>query len=99
MRQCASVQKTWNKKKCHLVATGGIRDGLQVAKAIAMGATLTGIGLPLFRAIVSPEEGMTPEQCLDETLQFYRRSLEIAMFCSGAEKLSDLEKRLIEKRN
>jgi isopentenyl-diphosphate delta-isomerase len=72
------------------VATGGIRDGLQVAKAVAMGARLCGVGLPLFRAVVNPPAGCTALEAVLEELYFLRDSLKIAMFCSGARTLTDL---------
>jgi isopentenyl-diphosphate Delta-isomerase len=34
-----------------IVATGGVRNGLEVAKAIALGATLAGIARPVLRAL------------------------------------------------
>jgi isopentenyl-diphosphate delta-isomerase len=60
-----------------LVATGGVRTGLDVARALALGADLAGMALPFFRAADISE---------DECLAFGRRVLEelrIAMFCAG----------------
>jgi isopentenyl-diphosphate delta-isomerase len=71
-----------------LIATGGIRDGLMIAKSIALGATMAGIGLPLFRAAVESDAG--PFSVLDTMA----RGLKIAMLCSGSPRLSDLEGRI-----
>ncbi len=71
-----------------LIATGGIRDGVTVAKARALGADLTGIGLPLLRAALRSEEGP------HEVLEGFRRELEIAMLASGCATLSDLPSKL-----
>ena len=71
-----------------LVATGGIRDGLTVAKAVALNATMAGVGLPLLRAaLVSEDE---PHVVL-ETLS---RGLKTAMICTGARTLAALPSRL-----
>jgi isopentenyl-diphosphate delta-isomerase len=78
-----------------LVATGGIRNGLQIAKAIAVGATMAGVGLPLFRAAVSPLKGETPLESVEKELAFFKKSLSIAMFCTGSQKLSDLSSHIV----
>lgn len=91
--QCVQVKK--EKKSCvDLIATGGIRNGLHVAKGVALGATMCGIGLPLFRAATMPPKGMTPLEAVEKELEFFIKSLLIAMFCSGTKQLSELRMRI-----
>ena len=60
-----------------LVATGGIRDGLTVLKAVHTGANMAGIGLPLMRAAIEgPEE---PSKLLGAIIE----ELKIAKMISG----------------
>lgn len=68
-----------------LIATGGIRDGLTVAKAVALGADLVGIGLPLLRAALEEEDG--PQKVLEG----FTRALKITMIGTGSKSLTDLE--------
>ena len=71
-----------------LIATGGVRDGLTVAKAVALGADLVGIGLPLLRAALSSENGA--KECLGS----FVRGLKVAMIGTGSRNLSDLEQNI-----
>lgn len=68
-----------------LIATGGIRDGHTVAKAVALGAQMAGVGLPLLRAALRSEEG--PQEVLSTLV----RGLKIAMIATGSRRLQDLE--------
>ena len=81
-------------EKVDLIATGGIRNGLQVAKAVAIGATMAGVGLPLFKAAVQPPKGFTAQEAIEKELSFFKNSLLISMFCCGAKSLNDLSSRL-----
>ena len=67
-----------------LIASGGIRSGLDVAKAIALGADLAGIAGPFLRAA---DRGV---EAAAELAQEYIEGLRIAMFCTGARTLADL---------
>lgn len=68
-------------KDCSFVATGGMRDGVTVLKSLYAGATMAGMGLPLFRAALASDLGPTRE------LEHILRELKIAMMCGGTAKL------------
>lgn len=61
-----------------VIATGGIRNGMDMAKAIALGADLCGVALPL----LSP--AMQGEKELEKTVKAFCDELRVAMFLSGA---------------
>jgi isopentenyl-diphosphate delta-isomerase len=71
-------------------ASGGLKDGIDVAKCIALGATLCGMAGPLLRAAAESAEA------LDETLRVIEAQLRIAMMCSGAGTLEALAQTPLE---
>lgn len=67
-----------------IFASGGIRDGIDIAKCIALGASLVGMAGPFLKAAV---------QSLEATLTMIReiqREIQITMFVTGAANLSEL---------
>lgn len=67
-----------------LIASGGIRDGVEVAKAMALGATLGGLASPLLKlANVSAEATVAGLEALIAQLR-------VAMFGIGAANLEEL---------
>jgi isopentenyl-diphosphate delta-isomerase len=66
-------------------ASGGIKDGLDIAKCVALGATLGGMaGQFLKAAAVSTENTV-------ETMQLVKRQIEVTMFATGAGTLESLK--------
>jgi isopentenyl-diphosphate delta-isomerase len=80
------------KKK--IIASGGIRTGLDAAKAIALGADLCGIALPVLKA--QQAEG---KQGVKKYLEKIIEELKIAMFLSGVKNLKQLKKVKITRNN
>ncbi|RIW38966.1 type 2 isopentenyl-diphosphate Delta-isomerase [Bacillus salacetis] len=69
-----------------LYASGGMKNGVHAAKAIALGADLAGFGRSLL-----PHAAASDEEALDEQFQRIEFELRTAMFGIGAASLSDLK--------
>ena len=68
-----------------LIASGGIRHGLDIAKAIALGADAVGLASPLLKAANDSSEAVF------EDLRELNEGLRLAMFCLGAARFSKLK--------
>nr|HET6904010.1 type 2 isopentenyl-diphosphate Delta-isomerase [Ktedonobacteraceae bacterium] len=71
--------------KLPLIATGGVRNGLDIARALAMGATLAGMGFPFLKAASESYE----QVC--ELLENVIAELKVAMQLSGASTIAQLQ--------
>ncbi len=69
-----------------VIASGGIRSGLDAAKAIALGASCVGIALPVLRAW---EDGGV--RAVRAYLMRIAEELRIAMFLSGSRSIAELK--------
>jgi isopentenyl-diphosphate delta-isomerase len=67
-----------------VIASGGMRTGVEATKAIALGASLVGFAAPLLRAAAAAEDGA------HEYLAGLRDELRVSMFCCGAADLAHL---------
>ncbi len=75
-----------------LIASGGIRNGLEIAKCIALGANLAGIAGPLLQAAVKGPRSVEAE------LERWIRELRVTMFAAGARDLSELRSLSLQKK-
>lgn len=69
-----------------LIASGGIKNGLDAAKAMALGADMVSIGLPIFK--------LTPYG-RDNVMNYLKQTIEelrLAMFLTGSGNLGELRK-------
>lgn len=67
-----------------IFASGGLKDGLDIAKCVALGATLGGMAGPFLKAAAVSTEKVV------EVIQLTKKQIEVTMFACGAERLSEL---------
>lgn len=68
-----------------VIASGGLRNGLEIAKCLALGATLGGMAGPFLKAAVKSVQAV-----LDE-IDIARTELQIAMFGIGVDSVAALQ--------
>jgi isopentenyl-diphosphate delta-isomerase len=72
-------------KDIPIIASGGIRNGMDMAKAIALGASCVGMALPL----LSP--AMESSKAVKERIQKVITEFRVAMFCCGKKNPEELK--------
>lgn len=81
-----SLVETSQSTKLKIIASGGMRTGLEMAKAIALGADAVGIARPLLlKAVEGPD-------ALREHLEDILLEFRTAMFLVGAESIEELRR-------
>jgi isopentenyl-diphosphate delta-isomerase len=70
-----------------VIATGGVRSGLDAAKAIALGATVVGVGRPLLQAALEGADAV------ERWIAQFALELRTATFLSGVTRSRDLSTR------
>jgi isopentenyl-diphosphate delta-isomerase len=83
----ARVLAAWQGHQHRVIASGGIRDGVALAKAVALGAALGGAALPFVRPVL--EGGAAGAIAL---LDRYRQQFAMAMFLAGAVDIASLQR-------
>jgi isopentenyl-diphosphate delta-isomerase len=68
-----------------IVATGGIRSGLDAGRAIALGATAVGVARPLLQAVLDGGD-----EAVDDWVARFREELLATQFLTGSATIADL---------
>ena len=68
-----------------IFASGGIRNGLDIAKSIALGATLGGMASPFLKAAVKSTRDVV------QTITEINRQIQVCMFAAGSGDLTQLK--------
>ncbi|MBE9391059.1 type 2 isopentenyl-diphosphate Delta-isomerase [Fervidicoccus fontis] len=68
-----------------IIASGGIRNGVEVAKSIAIGADIAGFALPALK------EAARSKECLDRYVRNIIMELKIAMLLTSAKDVEELK--------
>ena len=69
-----------------LIASGGLRNGVEVAKAIALGADLAGLAFPFLQA------ASESEAAVDEAVELLIAEIKTVLFCTGNANLAELKR-------
>jgi isopentenyl-diphosphate delta-isomerase len=80
----ASIAEITQTSKMSVIGSGGIRDGTDVAKALALGASLTSVTQPVLQAAVESADAT------ESVLSLLIEELKNVMFLVGAENVQKL---------
>ena len=69
-----------------VIASGGLRSGMDIAKSLAIGADLCGMALPLLKPALESDEALVQQ------IETLHHELAVAMFLSGSGKIANLAK-------
>lgn len=74
-----------------IIASGGLRDGVEVSKCLALGASLGGLASPFLKAAAQSTDAVV------ETIGELAREIRITMFAVGAGNIARLQEKLLIK--
>lgn len=69
-----------------LIASGGIRNGLEITKLLALGADLVGLAYPFLQAATKSNSA------LDELMELLIAEIKTTLFCTGNHNINSLQK-------
>lgn len=84
------IEQVREKTKLPIIASGGIRNGIDIVKAICLGANIAGIAMPLLKPAMNSKQEL--ENYFDDLI----KQIKIAMFCVGAKEITELTKEKLQ---
>jgi len=86
------IKEVRKATQLEIIASGGIRSGLDAAKAICLGANIAGIAAPLLKP------ALNSSKALEKYISGLIKQLKTAMFCTGAKNIRGLDMAKLRKR-
>ena len=83
----STIEVDTSTSNVEIISTGGIRSGIDVAKAIVLGAKAAGIAYPLLKPAYGGDVGS-----VIKILEEYIRELRTTMFLTGAKNIEEFKK-------
>ncbi|OGU27680.1 MAG: type 2 isopentenyl-diphosphate Delta-isomerase [Ignavibacteria bacterium GWA2_54_16] len=87
------VELKTRTRELFVIASGGLKNGLDVAKALALGAGLAGVARPMLKALEKGGIGGVSRE-----LEAWEMELKGAMFLTGSKNLDDLQRQTLVRR-
>jgi len=85
-----ALEQCRHSVKIPLIASGGIRNGIDAAKALSMGASLAGLALPLLKPACNSADDV--KKVLDKLIL----ELKTVMFLTGSKNLKELNGKAVK---
>ncbi len=82
----SEVRAEMNSPSLPIFASGGMRTGQDIAKAVALGADLVGLASPFLKRVMDSTEAVIEE------MEILEAEMRIAMFCAGAGSVAALRR-------
>ena len=79
-----------------IIASGGIEDGVDIAKCIALNAKMTGFASSFLKRVLQDPLEIDKNKCIENGINFIeelREELKIAMLLNGAKTIEELRKK------
>jgi isopentenyl-diphosphate delta-isomerase len=70
----------------NIIGSGGIRNGIEIAKCMSLGADMVGIAAPFAKAGLESEEGV------EKLIEKYAKELKVTIFGVGVRNIKELKK-------
>ena len=80
------VRAEMNVPGLPIFASGGMRSGQEIAKAVALGADLVGLASPFLKRVMESAEAVVEE------MEILEAEMRIAMFCAGVADVAALRR-------
>jgi isopentenyl-diphosphate delta-isomerase len=74
-----------------IVASGGIRNGIEICKAITLGADVAACALPFLKAAQKSEDAVV------DTIEGLKEEIRTTMFVVGAKNIIQLKKSVLRR--